>query len=107
MATELAPFSLIPLHGAYDGERREELQAQLKGALEAPIALLDMRDVTCIDTGTLTELLQLKEHMPGEAIIRMIGLTPNVRHLLNATGLDSVFEIHDSLKTAAVRGAAL
>jgi len=95
-----AQYALIRLQGEYDIARQEELRCQLAPAHVAPIALLDMRDVTFMDASALTQLIRLKRQMPDPAVVRMVGVLPDIRRLLDITGLAKTFEIHDTLAGA-------
>jgi len=92
--------SLIVLHGDYDIARRHELRVQLEPASSMRLVLLDMRKVTYMEARALAEVIALKRRMPGPAVVRMIGVLPNIRRLLDITGLLKIFELHDTLTNA-------
>ena len=94
-------FATIVLQGRYDRARQQELQSQLSAAFSLELALLDVRDVTFLDSLSLTELIKLKDQMAHPAVIRIVGAMPHIRKLFDITGLSKLFEMHDSLAAAA------
>ena len=97
-------FALIALEGEYDLSRQVELRTQLDAASLLEVALLDMRHVTSIDGTTLTELIKLRERMPGQAVIRIFGASAAIRRLFHNTGLDRRFEMYDSFSDTSLNG---
>jgi anti-anti-sigma factor len=95
-------FTPIMLQGEYDLARQQELRTQLSAAESLDHALLDLRKVTFLDTAALTEFVRLKRRMPSPAIVRIIGAIPQIRKTFHITGLDTLFEMHESFSSATV-----
>jgi len=93
-------FALIALQGEYDLARQPELRSQLAAGTGFELVLLDLHDVTFIDATALTEFIRLKKQLAGPAVVRVFGVTPHIRKLFHVTGLNTRFEIHDSLLSA-------
>lgn|GEM_PF-1306459 len=86
---------LIELSGEYDLARRDELEQQLSSAYTAAIAVIDLRDVTYIDSTALACLIRLKKRMTehGPAIVQLRSVQPQVFRVFELTQLDKVFEV--------------
>lgn len=93
---------VVQLSGEYDLWRRDELEAELKPAESADIAVLDLRDVTYIDSTALTCLVRLKKRMAenGAGELRLVAPQPNVRKILSLTQLERIFPVFESLGDA-------
>lgn len=93
---------VLQLSGEYDLLRREELEAQLSQAQFADIAILDMREVSYIDSTALTELVRLKKRMAqhGAGIVRLVAPQPNVQKIFALTQLEQIFPIFKTLGEA-------
>lgn len=90
------------MKGDYDLARQPELKSQLAAARPLELAVVDMRDVTFLDSTALTELITLKKQMMGRATVRIIGAPAPIRKLLHSTGLDKLFDLHESYASAMV-----
>lgn len=94
----------LTLFGEYDIARAVDLRRQLEQAQDADIALIDVHDVTYMDSTALTALLRLRKRMEwnnGHGIIRLVGAPRNLRRIFEIANLDRVFEIHDHVRDAA------
>jgi anti-anti-sigma factor len=82
----------VELNGEYDLSRKGEL-ALLFASLDAnePI-VVDMADVTYIDSNFLHELVALRNRC-REFGVKLTGVTPNVSRILRVVGFDKLFEI--------------
>lgn len=86
---------VLDLAGEYDIARQAELDAELAKAYSASAVVLDMREVTYIDSTALTCFIRLqkrlKENGPGR--VQLSGVRPNVRRIFELTNLDQIFEV--------------
>lgn len=94
--------TVIVLDGDYDLARQEELRHEFAAMTLFEVVQIDMRKVISIDATALAEFVRLKERMLGFGIVRIVGATPHVQRLFHITGLDTQFEMHDSLGSATV-----
>lgn len=95
-------FALILLDGEYHLARQKELWSQLSAAASLELALLDMHDVTFLDTAALAEFIRLRKRMASPAIVRIVSARSHIRRLFDITGLSKMFEFHDSFASAVV-----
>lgn len=95
-------FELIVLNGDYDLARGPELRDLFAAAHSLELAVLDMREVTFFDSTALTELIGLKKQMATPATVRIIGAPAHIRRLFHSTGLNKLFELHESYVSAKV-----
>lgn len=87
----------LRLAGEYDISRRDELAEQLSAANNADVAVLDLRDVSYLDSSALTCLIQLRKRMMerGPGVVHIAGAAPQVRRIFNLTNLDRIFRIEE------------
>ena len=81
------------------GEADHALKQAVSAAAEADAAklLINLGDVTYMDSATLGELLSTRQTMSERGgSLRICGLQPRVRTLLELTGLLSALDVHDS-----------
>lgn len=85
----------IFLSGEYDLARREELERELSSAGQSDTVVLDLSDVTYLDSTALTCFIRLRKRMMarGECRIRLAGVRPQIRRLFQVSNLDQVFEL--------------
>lgn len=88
----------LQLAGEYDISRRDELERHLSRAYGARVAVLDVKDVSYLDSTALTCLIRLRkrimEHDDG-GVVRIVGAGAQVRRILNLTNLERLFELAD------------
>jgi anti-anti-sigma factor len=90
----------VILHGEYDLSRKAELASILSRlSFNEPI-LIDMTDVSFVDSTFLHELAILQSRCLGGAPV-LVGVQPNVRRILRITGLDRHFTLHPAPQAAA------
>jgi anti-anti-sigma factor len=91
---ELVNLSLV---GDYDLVRREELDELLSAARTSRIAVLDMQEVSYIDSTALTCFIRLKKRMAkhGPAIICILHPQQRVRRVIELARLDELFDLID------------
>ena len=87
----------VRLSGEYDISRQSELEAALGTAIPAPSVVLDMSDVSYMDSTALTCLIALHKRIieKGSGVLRLEGVRPNIRRILSVTKLDEIFELAD------------
>lgn len=87
--------TVIRLSGDYDIYRRDELARTLAAAHDAQEVTLDFSDVPYIDSTAIGCLIGLKKRMNanGPALIRIVGVQPNVRRILELTQLEKIFNV--------------
>lgn len=88
----------IRLSGEYDIGRQSELEAALADADPASPVVVDLSDVSYIDSTALSCFIRLHKRVreSGSGIVRLVGVRPNIRRILNVTKLDDIFEIEDA-----------
>lgn len=97
-AAESAMTSVaLRLAGEYDISRQEELEEDLACALDADVAVLDLSEVSYLDSSTLTSLIRLRKRMMerGPGIVKIAGAPPQVRRIFSLTNLDKIFLIEE------------
>lgn len=62
--------------------------------------LLDLSQVTFIDSSGLGALVAVMKNMPGQAKIELAGIQPIVQKVLALTKMDQVFVIHETCEAA-------
>lgn len=68
-------------------------------------AVLDLSQVTFVDSSGLGAIVaSMKQLRPGQQL-DLAGLTPDVAKVFRLTRMDSVFVIHDSIKTMTRQAA--
>ncbi|HEY5258517.1 MAG TPA: STAS domain-containing protein [Candidatus Baltobacteraceae bacterium] len=96
------------LDGEIDVNSKAELRAKLEPLISAKIAIVDLREVTYMDSSALTELLLLRRKRDGsdpdgnlQAMRLIVGNSP-ARRVLQLSGFDKVFPMYDTLEEAGV-----
>lgn len=84
----------IALCGELDLADKEALTASLRAAETADLVILDLTDVTYVDSTILGCFVHLRTRVAAHGgSVRLIGVRPNIFRLLETTGLDRVFGI--------------
>lgn len=86
------PKHLVRLAGDYDLTRKDELAAifaQLDGSAEV---VIDMRDVTYMDSTVLRELAALRSRNPHRSV-SLLGVDNSIRRILRIVGFDRILNI--------------
>ena len=85
----------IRLTGELDVAKEQQLAAQLEAARTADSIIIDLTDVTYIDSSALRCFVKLKKQVRdrGRDPILLFGLRPALRRLFEITNLDGVFVI--------------
>lgn len=73
---------------------KEALTASLQAAETADLVILDLTDVTYVDSTILGCFVHLRKRVLAHGgSVRLIGVRPNIYRLLETTGLDRVFGV--------------
>jgi len=90
---------IIALQGEYDIARREELLSELHAIPSCDIAIIDMREVTHLDTTVLASFIRLRKRLrqSGRGIVRIVGLSPELYRLFEITELHYDFEFFETI----------
>jgi anti-anti-sigma factor len=83
----------IELTGEYDLQRREELRG-LFDVLDAADVVIDLRNVTYVDSTFLSELIVLRHRLP-DSVITLLGPTRSIKRLFEIVDFASIFRIVD------------
>jgi anti-anti-sigma factor len=97
-----SPVVIIDLQGEYDIARREGLLAELHAIPTCDIAIIDMRQVTHLDTTALTCFVQLRKRLrrSGPGIVRIVGLRASLYRLYQIADLHHMFEVFETISDA-------
>ena len=81
----------ITLNGEYDLARRDEIAEAFTAAEGASIVIVDLSNVTYMDSSVLRELalLRLKR---GDRRIAVVGANDNLRRILKISGIDRIVD---------------
>ena len=87
--SQLGDTPLIEAHGDIDHNNCGSVEVALSNALDAGnlVVLLDLRDVTYIDSGGLSVLLSGVRRLRDRGWLGVVGPNSNVRRLLEIVGL--------------------
>jgi anti-anti-sigma factor len=93
---------IIALEGAYDIAGREGLLTELHAIPTCDIAIIDMREVTRLDSTALTCFIQLKKRLrqDGPGIVRIVGLRPSLYRVFEIANLRRNFEVFETISDA-------
>jgi anti-anti-sigma factor len=84
---------------AYTGAQLKEALLEAAGGGAQPHVLVNMQDVGIMDSSGLGALLQaMKQSLPST--LHLYRCTHHVRRVLQITGLDEVFDLHESEEDA-------
>jgi anti-sigma B factor antagonist len=105
--SRLGEIPMVEAHGEIDHNNCGSVETALGGALDDGhlMVLLDLRDVTYIDSGGLSVLLSGVRRLRDRGWLGVVGPNPNVRRLLEIVGLlvDPNFRVFS--EPAEVEGA--
>ncbi len=107
--SRLGDTPLVEAHGDIDHNNCASVEAAVSGALDDGnvAVLLDLRDVTYIDSGGLSVLLSGVRRLRERGWLGVVGPNHNVRRLLEIVGLlvDPNFRVFDDLGEAETAAA--
>jgi anti-sigma B factor antagonist len=102
--SRLGDTPLVEAHGDIDHNNCVSVEVALSSALDNGdvVVLLDLRDVTYIDSGGLSVLLSGVRRLRDRGWLGVVGPNHNVRRLLEIVGLlvDPNFRVFDDLAEA-------
>jgi anti-sigma B factor antagonist len=102
--TRLGDTPLVEAHGDIDHNNCGSVEAALSNALDEGnnVVLLDLQDITYIDSGGLSVLLSGVRRLRERGWLGVVGPNPNVRRLLEIVGLlvDPNFRVFRDLDEA-------
>jgi anti-anti-sigma factor len=88
----MASAHRIALEGEYDLTRQDEI-ARLFDSLDGDGAvLIDLTNVTYLDSTVLKELARLRLRCAGRTI-SLAGANDNIRHIFKIVGFEDIFDI--------------
>lgn len=97
--------SIVTASGEIDLYTAPALQAEFTAIASGSRVIVDLSGVEfCDSTGMNVLLSAMKRSREGGGSFELAGPRPAVRKVLQVTGLDEVFVVHDSVHTA-VSGA--
>lgn len=93
---------VISLGGELDLYNGEDVRSALLDAVaeEPELLVVDLAEVTFIDSTALGVLIEAQRRMGGSARFHLAGPGPEVRRALDVSGLDRCFSVHDTLADA-------
>jgi HptB-dependent secretion and biofilm anti anti-sigma factor len=96
-AVEVPEDSLVKrfaLDGEYDLSRRAEVAELFESVDGQPSVVIDLSNVTYIDSTILGALAVLRQRDPGRSI-RLAGANEQVRRVLKVVGYHQIFDVTD------------
>jgi anti-anti-sigma factor len=86
---------VIRLEGEYDLTRKDEVAAIFASIDDVGPIVIDMTNVTYIDSTILLALAKLKSRYDGRTI-RIVGLSSHIRRVFAIVKFDELFELTDA-----------
>lgn len=96
-------ISVVKLDGDLDFSRKADIEATLAQADSVDIAVVDLSEVSYIDSSCLSSLAVLKKRMQENgtaAILRIAGANESLSRIFQICGLDKSFEMCASVEQA-------
>lgn len=84
----------LSLEGEYDLARRDEI-ARLFDLLDGDGAVIDLTNVTYLDSTILNELARLRRHGADRSVL-LTGANAHIRRLFKVVRFDELFDIADT-----------
>ena len=104
--TKLGKVTVLYVQGKIVSGETELLRRAVLAQADASVIVLDLARVNTIDAGGLGVMLELREHTQSRGIeFRLKNVTRLVRHVLEITHLNEVFEGTADLKVLSPRTA--
>lgn len=97
---------VLALHGEIDLDRKVATEAELHHleGLDDAFVIIDLSDVTYIDTTLLNLLVKLQHHLAERSTETTVAIVAerngNVGRVLGVTGFDTRFAIYDDMSAA-------
>jgi anti-sigma B factor antagonist len=102
LATQLLTKAVVRLTGDLDIASRVRTEAALE-EVDADIAIVDLTQVDFMDGGALGLFVALKKRLRERGrlgIVKIVTRNERFRRLFSITGLNKLFDIHDSISGA-------
>ena len=94
------PWTVVTVGGELDLSTSEALKAALEvgGGDSAPMIAIDLTGVSFMDSSSLGVLIAcLKRVRERDGDVRLVGVNGSPAKVIALTGLDSAFQMHDSI----------
>jgi len=101
-------LKVVKLDGDLDFSRKAHVATSLSEADTSDVAIVDVADVSYIDSSCLSCFAIQKKRMPENgtaAVLRIAGASESLRRIFEICGLDKTFELYPSLEDAQNAGA--
>ena len=87
---------ILAVGGEVDIVTVESLQKALLDAQRSPRVIVDLSEVTFMDSAGINALVAAYHRVPADGELRLIGLRANVRRVFEITGLLELFRVDPS-----------
>lgn len=84
----------LTLEGEYDLSRQEEVATLFASCDDESPVVIDLTNVTYLDSTILRELIALRNR-GAKRTITLIGVAPHIRRIFQIVNLDRIVEIRD------------
>jgi anti-anti-sigma factor len=88
--------TVLAVGGEVDIVTVESFSQALSDAQRSPRVVVDLSEVTFMDSAGINALVGAYHRVPSDCELRVIGLRPNVRRVFEITGLIELFRIEPS-----------
>jgi len=93
---------VIPLCPRLDAEVASEFSRRVASQVQGrSLVTISLADVEAIDCSGLAALVVILQSMPPGGVLRLAGVRPSARELLEATGLAAIFPVVEDATTDA------
>jgi anti-anti-sigma factor len=100
-----ASVLVIPLCPRLDAEVASEFSRQVGSQVQGrSLVTVSLADVEAVDCSGLAALVVILQKMPPGGVLRLAGVRPSARELLEATGLSAIFPVVEDAIDAAPGG---
>lgn len=99
-----AGYAVARLCGELDMTRREEIVATLRPLAQSDMPLVDLRDVTYLDSSALGALIGLRKAVAkGGYRVSLIISSAKIRQIFAMTRIEELFDIYETEGAACLR----
>jgi anti-sigma B factor antagonist len=94
---------IVTLSGEFDIQNRDALRESLSPALDHPHVVVDLSDVTYLDSSALAAFIAMRgtRREKGFSAVHFVITSPHLRKLFEVTQFDQLWPIFDSAAEAA------
>ncbi len=85
--------TVLAVGGEVDIVTVESFRQALEDAQRSPRVVVDLSEVTFMDSAGINALVGAYHRVSPESELRLVGLRPNIRRLLEITGLLELFRV--------------